>query len=87
MTLPCKYVNMLLVKTQLTTQWLFIMLLKVLRILQPQEEGEARDVQVPLRSKQLHMHMVNHVRVHLRFFIDLRAGVFPHLPHSIYSAI
>lgn len=59
----------------------------VLRILQPQEEGEARDVQVPLRSKQLHMHMVKHVRVHLRVFTDLSSGVFPHLPHSIYSTI
>lgn len=63
------------------------MLFKVLKILQPQEQGEARDVQVPLRPKQLHMHMVKHVSIHLSVFTDPSFGVLPHLPHSIYSTI
>lgn len=51
--------------------------------LQPQEEGEAWDVEVPLGSKQLHVHVVIHVRVQLDVFAGLCPRVLFNLSHSI----
>lgn len=51
--------------------------------LQPQEKGEARDVEVPLGSKQLHVHVVIHVGIQLGIFAGLCPRVLLNLSHGI----
>lgn len=50
---------------------------------QPKEEREARYVQVPLSSEQLHVNMVINARVCFGVLQRLRPGVLVYLPYSI----
>lgn len=50
---------------------------------QPEEEGEAWDVEVPLGSEQLHVHVVVHVGVHFGILHGLRMRVLLDFTQSI----
>lgn len=50
---------------------------------QPEEEREARDVQVPLGSEQLHVQVVKHARVELGIFAVLHVGILSDFSHGI----
>lgn len=52
---------------------------------QPQEEREARDVEVPLGSEELHVHVVEHVGVKFGVFGLVGVRVLPHLPQGVCS--
>lgn len=52
---------------------------------QPKKEREARNVEVPLSSEQLHVHVVVNIRVYFGVVQRLRAGVLVHLSYSIWG--
>lgn len=52
---------------------------------QPEKEREARYVQVPLSSEQLHVHMVINIRVSFGVVQRLRPGVLVHLAYSVWG--
>lgn len=52
--------------------------------LQPEEEGKARDVEIPLGSEQLHVEVVKHVGMQISILAVSRPRILPHLTHSVY---
>lgn len=54
---------------------------------QPQEEREARDVEVPLSSEELHVHVVKHVGVQFGVFGLVSVRVLPHLTQGVCSRL
>lgn len=52
---------------------------------QPEEDSKPRDVEVPLCSEQLHVHVIVHVWQQLGVFTEVFARVFPYFTHSIWK--